>query len=58
MNCMKKVPKLTKKDFKELEEELARNRKQRMEFIDLYAKWLKKTPNKVWSRQQAKYLDK
>ena len=55
---MKKVPKLTKKDFKELEEELARNRKQRMEFIDLYAKWPKKTPNKVWSRQQNKYMDK
>ena len=55
---MEKIPKLTKKDFKELEEEMGRNRKQRMEFIDLYAKWLKKTPNKVWSRQQVKYLNK
>jgi hypothetical protein len=49
--------KLSKKDLKELEEEKERNRKQRMEFIDLYAKWLKKTPNKAWSRQQNKLLN-
>ena len=48
--------KLTKKDLKELEEEKKRNRKQRMDFVNMYAEWLKKTPNKVWSKQQAKYL--
>ena len=53
----KKGLKLTKKDLMELEEEMKRNRRQRMEFIDLYAEWLKKTPNKKWSKQQKKFLD-
>lgn len=48
--------KLTEKDFKELEAEKKRNRQQRMEFVSMYAEWLKKTPNKVWSKQQVKYL--
>jgi len=55
---MEKGLRLTEKDFKELEEEKQRNRQQRMDFVDMYAEWLKKTPNKVWSKQQAKYLDK
>ena len=55
---MEKGLKLTKADLEELEEEKKRNRMQRMEFVDMYAKWLKKTPNKIWSKQQAKYLDK
>ena len=55
---MKKKHELPKIDLKELEEEMKRNRKQRMEFIDLYAEWLKKTPNKVWSSQHKKFLDK
>ena len=53
---MEKGLKLTEKDLKELEEEKERNRKQRMEFVNRYAEWLKKTPNKKWSKQQAKYL--
>ncbi|HLD58746.1 MAG TPA: hypothetical protein VI977_03850 [archaeon] len=52
---MKKFPKI---DLKELQEEIALNRKQRREFIDKYCEWLKKTPNKVWSKQQNKLLDK
>ncbi len=55
---MEKGLRLTKKDLKELEEEKERNRRQRMDFVDMYAEWLKKTPNKVWSKQQAKYMDK
>jgi len=55
---MGKGLRLTKKDLEELEEEKQRNRKQRMEFVNMYADWLKKTPNKVWSKQQAKYLGK
>ena len=50
--------KLTKKDLKEIEKEKKRNFKQRLEFIDSYVDWLKKTPNKVWSKQQAKYINK
>lgn len=53
-----KTLKLTKKDFKEFEEEKKRNSKQRMEFVDFYANWIKKTPNKVWSKQHAKFLNK
>jgi hypothetical protein len=55
---MEKGLKLTKKDLKELKEEKERNRQQRMEFINMHAEWLKKTPNKIWSKQQAKYLGK
>ena len=51
---MKKFPKI---DLKELGEEMELNRQQRLEFVRMYARWLKKTPNKVWSKQQAKYLD-
>jgi len=54
----KKGLNLTKKDLHELEEEIKLNRKQRFEFIDQYANWLKKTPNKVWSRRQNKFFNK
>ena len=50
--------KLTKKDLREIDKEIESNRRQRMEFIDMYAEWIKKTPNKVWSRQHKKFLDK
>lgn len=43
----KKGLKLTKKDLREIEEEKKRNFEQRMEFVKMYAEWLKKTPNKV-----------
>jgi hypothetical protein len=49
---MEKALNLNRKDLKDLEEDIRLNRKQRMEFIDMYAEWLKKTPNKEWSRQQ------
>lgn len=52
---MGKILKLTSKDFKELKEEKKRIFEERMRFIDLYTDWLKKTPNKVWSKQQNKY---
>ncbi len=55
---MEKGLKLTKKDLIELEEEKKRNSKERLKFIDMYVEWLKKTPNKVWSRQQNKFLNK
>jgi len=44
-------------DFKELEEEKRRNRKERLEFIDKYVAWMKKTPNKIWSKQQKDIID-
>ena len=48
---------LPKFDLKELEEEKKRNILQRREFIKQYLEWLKKTPNKKWSKQQNKPLN-
>lgn len=40
----------------ELEEYKSQNFKERLDFIDKYNEWLKKTPNKKWSKQQNKIL--
>jgi hypothetical protein len=45
-------------DVKELKAEIERNRQERLKFIDQYNEWLKKTPNKVWSKQQNQILGK
>jgi len=47
---------MVKIDLKELEEQKKRNFEDRLRFIELYVKWLKKTPNKVWSKQQKEFL--
>ncbi|MFO7991099.1 MAG: hypothetical protein R6U61_02255 [Thermoplasmata archaeon] len=44
-------------DIEELKEEKKRNLEERLEFIDLYVEWLKKTPNKEWSRQQKEMME-
>ena len=44
--------KVRKFDLKALAEEKKRNFEQRLRFVVTYAEWVKKTPNKVWSRQQ------
>lgn len=44
-------------DLKELEKQKKENFQRRLEFIDMYVKWLKKTPNKEWSKQQKKLID-
>jgi hypothetical protein len=41
----------------EIEEDRARNRRQRLEFITMYALWVKRTPNSIWSKQQKQMLD-
>lgn len=46
-----------KVNLKELKKAKEQNRKERFEFVRLYANWVKRTPNKVWSRQLAKMLD-
>ena len=51
-----KIPK--KIDLKKLDEAKKRNFEERIKFIDQYAEWLKKTPNKVWSKQQKSIIDK
>ena len=42
-------PKIT---IKEMGKEREANRKSNREFIDFYVDYLKKTPNKKWSKQQ------
>ena len=54
---MKAATKFPKIDLEELGKEMARNREQRLEFAKQYAEWVKKTPNKVWSKQQKGLLD-
>ncbi len=44
-------------NLKELEEKKERNRKERLQFIELHVAWLKRTPNAVWSKQQAAFID-
>ncbi len=34
-----------------------RDMRERIEFIKLYVEWLKRTPNEVWSRQQAEFIN-
>jgi len=55
---MEKFLKLTKKDLEELDENIKRNHLERMRFIDQYTDWLKKTPNKEWSKQQNKLISR
>jgi hypothetical protein len=49
-----KAPDIDLKALKKFKEE---NFRQRLEFIDMYVEWLKKTPNKIWSHQQAEFID-
>ena len=49
-----KVPDI---DLNALKKEKERNFKERLEFLKKYAEWVKKTPNKEWSRQQKKIID-
>jgi len=48
-----KTPNINLDELKELKQN---NLKDRLEFIDKYAKWLKNTDNKVWSSQQKKII--
>lgn len=47
---------MIKIDLDELKEQRKRNFDERLRFIEMYVKWLKKTPNKVWSRQQKEFF--
>ena len=42
---------------KEIEQDIERNRAQRLEFVTWYAQWVKRTPNKIWSRQHREMVD-
>jgi len=50
--------KLPKINIKQIKKEIKENEKERLEFIDKYVEWLKKTPNKKWSKIHAKFLNR
>ena len=50
--------KLPKVNLKNMEESNEKNFRERLKFIDMYTEWLKKTPNKEWSSQQKKIINK
>jgi hypothetical protein len=39
-------------NLKALKASKKKNFKERLKFVENYANWVKKTPNKVWSKQQ------
>ncbi|MEK6859343.1 MAG: hypothetical protein AABX54_00875 [Nanoarchaeota archaeon] len=43
-------------DLKELEKLKEENFKERLEFIDKYAEWIKKNKNERWSSQQKEVI--
>ena len=49
-----KTPKINLEELKKFKEQ---NFKERLEFIDLYTKWLKKKSNEEWSKQQKVLID-
>jgi len=49
-----KTPCINLKELDRLKEE---NFRERLEFIDKYVEWMKKTPNKTWSSQQKDLID-
>ena len=48
-----RTPNIDLKELKKLKEE---NFKDRLEFINKYSKWLKKTSNKKWSSEQKEII--
>jgi hypothetical protein len=44
-------------NIKELEKFKKKNFQERLDFIDKYTEWLKKNPNKKWSKQQKDLID-
>jgi len=54
----RKKVKLPRINLDEIKKDIERNFKQRLEFIEEYVEWLKKTNNVVWSEQQKKIIKK
>ncbi|MFW5946349.1 MAG: hypothetical protein ACOCTN_05710 [Candidatus Natronoplasma sp.] len=41
----------------DIEEDRKKNLEERLRFIEEYARWVKRTPNEVWSEQQKEMID-
>lgn len=48
---------MIKINLKKLQEQVESNKIERLKFIDLWCDYIKKTPNKVWSSQQAELIN-
>lgn len=46
-----------KVDLKELKNQEERDLKGDLEFIEFLVKYIKKTPNKIWSKHQADFIN-
>ena len=44
-------------ELEEIRADRKRNQKQRLKFVSWYARWVKCTPNSVWSKQQKELID-
>jgi hypothetical protein len=44
-------------DLKELKKMKKRNFEERLKFIDMWCEYIKNTPNRVWSTQQAELIN-
>jgi hypothetical protein len=44
-------------DLKALQKKKKLNKKERLAFIDMYVEWLKRTPNEIWSKQHADFIN-
>ncbi len=44
-------------ELSELEKEKEINNKQRLEWVKYWVDYMKQTPNKVWSKQQADFIN-
>jgi hypothetical protein len=49
-----RIPRIDLEELEKLKEE---NFRERLEFIDKYVEWVKKTSNKTWSSQQKDLID-
>jgi hypothetical protein len=52
---MRKLPEINLKELERMKEE---NFRERLEFLDRYADWVKKTDNATWSSAQKAVVDK
>ncbi len=41
----------------DIKKDREKNLEERLKFIEEYARWVKKTPNGVWSKQQKEVID-
>ena len=41
----------------DIEEDRRKNLEERLRFIEEYARWVKRTPNEIWSKQQKELIN-